>query len=101
MNQKDLQRLGRRDLLELLLELSKENEQLRECNRKLEQQLVDRMLTIANTGSITEAALQLNSMFQAAQAACDQYIYNVQLRCRQAEENAHNNHMHIDNESEY
>ena len=90
MNQNDLQRLGRRDLLELLLELSKENEQLRERNSALEKQLVDRMLTIANAGSLAEAALQLNGVFQAAQAACDQYIYNVQLRCQQAEENAQN-----------
>ena len=34
MNENELKRLGRRDLLELLLELSKENEQLRKRNSR-------------------------------------------------------------------
>ena len=86
MNQQDLKRLRRRDLLEMLLELSEENEQLRERNKILEKHLADRMLTISTTGSLAEAALQLNGVFKAAQEACDQYIYNVQYRCQQLEE---------------
>lgn len=73
-------------MLEMLLELSKENEQLREKNSFLEEQLQDRMLTISKAGSLAEAALQLNGVFEAAQAACDQYIYNVQLHCQKMEE---------------
>ena len=46
----------------------------------------DRVLTISEAGSLAEAALQLNGVFEAAQAACDQYIYNVQLRCQKMEE---------------
>ena len=99
MKQTDLKRLGRRDLLEMLLDLSKENEQLRERNSMLEKQLVDRMLTISNAGSLAEAALQLNGVFQAAQAACDQYVYNMQLRCQQMEENTQNKCMQMINES--
>jgi len=86
MNRKDLKRLRRRDLLEMLLELSKENEQLRSHVSELEAQLQDRRLTISNAGTLAEAALQLSGVFQAAQDACDQYIYNVQLRCQKMEE---------------
>ena len=86
MKKTDLKRLGRKELLEMLLDLSKENEQLRERNSRLEEQLQERMLTIAMSGSIAEAALQLNDVFKAAQDACDQYIYNVRLRCEQIEE---------------
>ena len=85
MNQKDLKRLSRRDLLEMLLELSKENEQLRQRNSELENQLADRMLTLTNSGSLAEAVLHLNGVFQAAQEACDQYVYNVKRLCHQAE----------------
>ena len=99
MNQQDLKRLGRRDLLEMLLDLSKENEQLRKRNSMLEKQLVDRMLTVSNVGSLAEAAMQLNGVFQAAEAACDQYVYNVQQRCRQMEENTLNKCMQITGES--
>ena len=86
MNQKDLRRLGRRELLEILLDLSKENEQLRERNSALEAQLQDRTLAISDVGSLAEAAMKLNGIFQAAQDACEQYIYNINLRSRQMEE---------------
>ena len=99
MNQTDLKRLSRRDLLEMLLELTKENEQLRERIGTLEKQLVDRMLTISNAGSLADAVLQLNGVFQAAQAACDQYIYNTQLRCQRMEEEIDNKFKQMLNES--
>ena len=86
MDKKELKRLGRHDLLEMLLELSRENDQLRQRNVELEAQLQDRILMISNAGSLAEAALQLNGVFQAAQEACDQYTHNVQLRCQQMEE---------------
>lgn len=70
----------------MLLEVSRENEQLREEKKQLEAQLQDRELTISKAGSLAEAALPLNGVFQAAQDACDQYIYNTQLRCRKLEE---------------
>lgn len=91
MDQKDLRRLSRRDLLEMLLELSKENEQLRQRNSELENQLADRMLTLSNVGSLAEAALQLNGVFQAAQEACDQYIYNMKRLSHQSEEDTQMN----------
>jgi hypothetical protein len=86
MNKKDLKRLRRRDLLEMLLDLTKENDLLRERNDELEAQLQDRMLIISETGTLAEAALRLNGVFQAAQDACDQYTHNVKTRCQQMEE---------------
>ena len=86
MNKKELKRLRRRDLLEILLDLTKENALLRERNDALEAQLQDRMLIISEAGSLAEEALQLNGVFQAAQDACDQYTYNMQLRCQRMEE---------------
>ena len=86
MNKKDLKRLRRRDLLEMLLDITKENKLLRERNDALEAQLRDRTLTISNAGTLAEAALQLSGVFQVAQDACDQYIYNMQLRCQRMEE---------------
>ena len=90
MNEKDLRGLRRQDLLEMLLELTKENEQLRERCGQLETELQDRKLEISNLGSIAEASLQLNDVFKAAQDACDQYIYNTQLLCKRIEVNVRN-----------
>ena len=99
MNENELKRLGRRDLLELLLEISKENEQLRKRNSALEAQLMDRMLKISNAGSLADAVLQLNGVFLAAQEACDQYIYNVKMQCQKMEDETKNKCMEMLNQS--
>lgn len=93
MTSKELKRLSRSDLLEMLLELSRENDTLRKENADLLKRLKDRTLTIEKSGSLAEAALQLNGVFEAAQAACRQYTENVRARsenmeqhCRQMEQ---------------
>ena len=86
MTAKELKRLRRSDLMEMLLELSKENKQLYERLEEAEQKLQDRQIIIDQSGSLAEAALRLNRIFEDAQAACDQYEQNVQLRCAQLEE---------------
>lgn len=93
MTPKELKRLRRSDLLEMLLELSRENDKLHKENQQLRQQLHDRTVTIENCGSLAEAVLQLNGIFEAAQAACEQYTQNIQSRsanleqhCRQMEQ---------------
>lgn len=86
MTPKELKRLSRSDLLEMLLDLSKENDRLHKENKALRAQVEDRNITITNCGSLAEAALQLSGIFQAAQAACDQYTENIQHRSGHIEE---------------
>lgn len=86
MNVKDLRRLSRRDLLEMLLDLTEENEQLQKEIVQLQAALQERTITALESGSLAEAALRLNGVFQAAQDASDQYLFNTQLHCRQMEE---------------
>ena len=80
MNQKELKRLSRSDLLEMMLSLSKENELLRKDLHQARQQLEDRRLTVENSGSLAEAVLNLNGVMQAAQEACDQYTLNIRAQ---------------------
>lgn len=77
MNQKELKRLSRGDLLEMMLSLSKENEQLRKELHQAKSKLEDRTIAVERSGSLAEAALNLNGVFQAAQAACEQYSLNI------------------------
>lgn len=78
MTDKDVQKLRRAELLEMLIEQSKEVEKLRteldEANRKLE----DRRIAIENAGSIAEASCMMSGIFEAAQAAAQQYLENIQ-----------------------
>ena len=74
------------DLLEMMLTLSKENEQLRRQLEETEKRLNDRKIAIEKSGSLAEAALQLNGLFETAQAACDQYTQNIQYRFEHQEQ---------------
>ena len=83
MTERELRRLSRADLLELLLEATNENEKLRQQLEQASVELASRVIKVENAGSIAEAALQLNHVFEAAQAACDQYTQNVLQRCEE------------------
>ena len=73
MTERELRRLSRSDLLELLLAQRKENEQLRCMLDQAEAKLADRTIKINNAGSIAEASLQLSGIFNAAQDSCQCY----------------------------
>lgn len=45
----------------------------------LEAERTKRAIELKEAGSIAEAALRLNGIFEAAQKAADQYLYNIQL----------------------
>ncbi len=77
MTNQELKKLSRADLLELLLEERRENERLRVVLKKACEKLADKNLQIDNAGSIAEASLRLNGVFQAAEAAAAQYLDNV------------------------
>jgi hypothetical protein len=75
---KTLKKLTRKELLEILVNQSRQIEsleaQLQEANEKLSQ----REIILENAGTMAEAALQLNHIFQDADAACQQYLASVQ-----------------------
>lgn len=85
MTEKELRRLGRGDLLSLLLEESRENQRLREQLQSVQDALADKTLCIEKAGSIAEASLQLNGVFTAAEDACRQYTDNI-MRLSQEQE---------------
>jgi hypothetical protein len=79
MTDKELRRLSRTDLLELLVAQRRENEQLRCILDQTQAQLADRTIKIDNAGSIAEASLQLSGIFNAAQDSCQYYLDNIRL----------------------
>ena len=86
---KEYKRLSRQELLELLIEESEKTEELERQIQAARDELASRELRIKDAGSIAEAALSLNGVFEAVQAACDQYVENVKkMSSRQDEINA-------------
>lgn len=80
MAKNDLKKLGRTDLLRLLLEAEEENDRLKEQVAELRAQLDDRSLRMENCGDLAAAALELNGVFAAAEEACRQYTENIRSR---------------------
>ena len=77
MQDRDLQKLKRADLLEMLVELSKENDALKRELEEAQRKLEDRNIILREAGNIAEASLRLNGVFDAAQKAAEQYLENV------------------------
>lgn len=78
MTDKELRRLKRVDLLELLIAQTRENDRLKAELAEVKAQLAERDLVLNEAGSIAEAALRINGVYQATQAAVDQYIRSIQ-----------------------
>ena len=77
MTDSELKNLSRAELLELLISVTKENDALRAEVAELETKLEDRTIKIDRAGSIAEAALRLNGVFEAAEAAAGQYLASI------------------------
>lgn len=88
MTSKELRRLSRQDLLELLLRQQRENETLTAKLAELEKQLQDRAIHIRTAGSMAEAALALNGVFADADKAVEQYMENIR-RCSEEQQKAY------------
>lgn len=80
MTNKELKKLSRRQLLELMLAQSKRIDILEKELSHARMQLENRRIVAEEAGSIAEAALRLNGIFEAAQEAADQYLESVRHR---------------------
>lgn len=94
---KDLKKLNRIELLEIMVEQETEIERLRaelaEANQKLAEanlKLEDRRTQMEDVGSIAEAALKVSGVFELAQQAADQYLKELKEKydCDFAEKEA-------------
>ncbi len=77
--------MNRIELMELLIELTRENDMLvdevddlKEQLKKAKRNANSRSIDIQNAGSIAEAALKLNGVFEAAERAAAQYLENIE-----------------------
>lgn len=78
MTEKEIKKLNRKQLLELLLKQTERADMLEKKLNEAEKKLEDKTLAEAEAGSIAEAALKLNGIFEAADAAAAQYLKNIE-----------------------
>ncbi len=77
MTEKDLRKLSRAELIDMLITAKKTELQLRAQLEEARKMLEDRRLRVENAGSLAEAAMALNGVFEAAQAAAEDYLRTV------------------------
>lgn len=77
MNNSDLRKLGRRELLEILLEQTKRIEELENELDDIKTKYDAKVISINETGSLAEASLKLTDIFKAADEAVALYMKNA------------------------
>ncbi len=77
MTEKEMKKLSRTDLLRMLIDQGEEMKVLKEELEKAKAEISEREIKMTEAGSIAEAALKINGVFEAAQAASQQYLENV------------------------
>lgn len=79
MTDKEFKHLKRSDLIYIIYEYQKKQEELLEENRELREKLSDKELRIEKAGSLAEAAAKLNGLFEAAQQTADDYMSQLEF----------------------
>ena len=77
MTDKELKHLSRGELLQMLVDQIEENNELKEKLANAQKELESRQITAEKAGSMAEASLALNGVFEAADAAAQQYLENI------------------------
>lgn len=80
MTDKELRRLKRDDLLQILINQQRQIEDLTALVEDYEKQLGERRIAVEESGNLAEASLKLNGVFEAAQRAADQYLEETRAR---------------------
>ena len=91
---KKIKKLKRIDLLEILLAQSKRIDELEEELAETKHQLASKRIKIREIGTLAEAYLQLNQIFEDADAAARQYLHNIRRLNRMAERKYQKEKMH-------
>ena len=77
MTDKELKRLNRAQLLDIIYHLQLQVEKLDEEKQALEAELADKRFRLSAAGNIAEASLEMNDCFRSAQRAAEQYLNEI------------------------
>ena len=91
MIEKDIKKLSRQELLELLLEQTQRREELEKELEETKKLLEEKEILLESAGSIATAALEINKVFEAADMAARQYVKSVKTVVDKAAKDRLNN----------
>lgn len=85
MTDKELKKLNRKELLEMLIQQGEQVASLQKELRAAEASLEDRSVKMKNAGTMAEAALSMNGVYEAADNAAREYLENIK-RCNEQQQ---------------
>ena len=74
---KELKRLSRRELVDIIYQLKKNEQEMQEKIESLNTELHDKRIRISSAGSIADAAVSLTNVFSLAQMTADIYLQEI------------------------
>ena len=77
MVSKELKKLNRRELIEVIYQMKKNEQQLLDKIAGLEAALEEKRLRISQAGSVAEAAVAVSNLLNAAQETADLYLQEI------------------------
>lgn len=85
--QKSLRKLSRSELIDIIYELKAQEALLERENEELKKKLENRTIMLKNSGSIADAAIQINRLLETAQQTANDYLDSIeQLKVRTEKE---------------
>ena len=82
MEKNKIKKISKKELLEIMLNQAKKIKELEKELNNVQTKLDSKKISIEESGSLAEASLKLNSVFENAQLAIEQYKYNVEEQCK-------------------
>lgn len=79
MTEVELKKLNRAELLAMLISMTRRCDELEAELQEAKKSLQDRAIAIEESGSMAEAVLKINKVFEAVDNASLQYLENIQL----------------------
>ena len=77
MISKELKRLSRRELVDIIYQLKKNEQDMQEEIESLKTELQDKRICISTAGSIADAAMSVTNVFSTAQMTADIYLREI------------------------
>ena len=85
MDSRELKKIGKKELLEILLSQAKRIEELENELNKAKKKLESKKIMIDECGDLASATLKLNGIFEMAQETAENYLFNVKEKCKKIE----------------
>ena len=83
---KELKRLSRRELVDIIYQMKKNEQELQDEIASLKEQLQEKHMRIAEAGSIAQASVAVTNLMAVAQETADLYLREIAYMKAQAQE---------------